>query len=182
MSHLKAYVLLCASFFLWSCAGSVVNYSSPIPIDCHSKIAVIPFSNYTETPLAGERAMSIAAATIESDGFFNVLVYQKEDKSNAILLDMSHHVSRPQLIEWAKMRGARYVMTGSVNEWTYKVGLDGEPAVGLSLQLIDVSNQRIIWTAVGSRSGHPRMALSTVAQQLMNMMLNKLLKPGVRNA
>ena len=181
MIHIRNFLLLSVCLCLAACSSTVVNYSSFRPIDHQAKIAVIPFSNYTETPLAGERAMSITAATIESNGFFNVLVYQKEDKNNAILLDMSKNVSRNKMLEWARKTGARYAMTGSVNEWTYKVGLDGEPAIGVSLQLIELSSQRIVWTAVGSRSGNPRMALSTVAQQLINTMLDKLLKSGVRH-
>ena len=72
----RNYVLVSVCLFLAACSASVVNYSAYMPIDHQAKIAVIPFSNYTETPLAGERAMSITAATIESNGFFHVLVYQ----------------------------------------------------------------------------------------------------------
>ena len=85
-------------------------------------------------------------------------------------------------MQWAQSTGAHYAMTGSINEWNYKVGLDGEPVVGISLQLIDLASKRIVWTAVGSKSGGSRIAVSTVAQQLINTMLNQLFKSSHINA
>ena len=158
------------------CTIGVVNTSSPAPVYLNSKIAVIPFSNYTETPLAGERAMSITAAILETRGISNLVVYQSQDGNNVLLPGMSQTKSRLALLQWARSTGARYAMTGSVNEWTYKVGLDGEPVVGLSIQLIDLSSKRIVWTAVGGVSGGSRIAVSTVAQKLINSLLDGLLK------
>ncbi|MFX6409724.1 hypothetical protein ABTG43_19290, partial [Acinetobacter baumannii] len=43
-------------------------------------------------------------------------------------------------IEWAKAQGARYAVTGTVDEWRYKVGVDGEPAVGIALQIVEVDS------------------------------------------
>ena len=182
MINKRTYFLLGICFLLSACAGRIVNYSAYVPVNLNSKIAVIPFSNYTETPLAGERAMSITAATLESGGFAHVVIYQQRDNSNTLLPGMSKSVSQKVLLQWASRTGSRYLMTGSVNEWTYKVGLDGEPAVGLSLQLIDLRTKRIVWTAVGSQSGFSRMAVSTVAQELINTMLKRLFKSGGKHA
>ena len=165
-----------------ACTGGVVNYSTYIPVNLNAKIAVIPFSNYTETPLAGERAMSITAATLESRGLINIVVYQNHDEHNALLPGMSKIKSQNALLQWASKTGARYAVTGAVNEWSYKVGLDGEPVVGISLQLIELSSKRIVWTAVGSESGGSRIAVSTVAQELINTMLNRLFKSSHINA
>ena len=167
---------------LSACTGSIVNYSPYVPVNVNAKIAVIPFSNYTETPLAGERAMSITAATLESRGLINIVVYQNHEKNNVLLPGMNTLKSQKALLQWAQSTGAHYAMTGSINEWTYKVGLDGEPVVGISLQLIDLASKRIVWTAVGSKSGGSRIAVSTVAQQLINTMLNQLFKSSHINA
>ena len=171
-----------SSFFLClvitGCTIGVINTSSPVPVYLNSKMAVIPFSNYTETPLAGERAMSITAAVLETRGLSNLAVYQNQGSANnnVLLPGMSQTKSRQALLQWARSTGARYAMTGSVNEWTYKVGLDGEPVVGLSLQLIELSSKHIVWTSVGGVSGGSRIAVSTVAQKLINALLDGLLK------
>lgn len=160
--------------FLFSCTGGIVNYSSCVPIKHNAKIAVIPFVNNTETPLAGERAMSITAAVLESRGVCCISVYQNKMHGKVLFPGMNQVESRASLLNWARGTHARYAMTGSVNEWTYKVGLDGEPVVGVSLQLIDLSNDRIVWTAVGSVSRRSRIAVSTAAQELINSLLNGL--------
>ena len=54
---------------------------------------------------------------------------------------MNRVTSRAKLLAWARSTHARYAVTGAVNEWTYKVGLDGEPVVGIAIQLIDLSNR-----------------------------------------
>lgn len=172
------FSLFALCLFITGCTLGVVNYSSSELVNWSAKIAVIPFSNYTETPLAGERAMSITAAILETRGLRHLVVYQNQDRSNVLLPGMNQDKSRQSLLQWAKSSGARYVMTGSVNEWTYKVGLDGEPVVGLSVQLIELPSKRIVWTAVGGVSGGSRIAVSTVAQKLINSLLDGLFRSG----
>ncbi|MEN9426570.1 MAG: hypothetical protein RLZZ220_919, partial [Pseudomonadota bacterium] len=79
-------------------------------------------------------------------------------------------------LEWARGQNARYAVTGTVDEWRYKVGVDGEPAVGVALWVVDVSTGRTVWSGVGAKSGWSRDALSAVAQRL----LKSLLEPAVR--
>ena len=168
------FILLLTIVLLSACTMGIVQYSACEPIDLHAKIAVIPFANYTETPLAGERAMSITAAILKSRGFCNVVVYQPSEQGKRYLPGMELGTSEKKLLPWARQQGARYAMTGSVNEWGYKVGLDGEPVVGISVQLLELSSGRIVWTAVGSKSRGSRVAASTVAQDLLSSLLKGL--------
>ena len=168
------FLLIFMMMFLCACTGSVINSSAPVPINMHDRMAVLPFSNHTETPLAGERAKSITAALLESKCVYNLAVYQNHYQGRILFPGMNKVDSQRALLRWARRVHARYVMTGSVNEWSYKVGLDGEPVVGVSMQLIDLCAGQIIWTSVGSMSGGSRTAVSTLAQDLMNTMLNGL--------
>ena len=73
---IKKWIFLSAVAFLSliGCTAHIVQFSSYAPVDLNAKIAVIPFANYTETPLAGERAMSITAAEMESRGIPHLVV------------------------------------------------------------------------------------------------------------
>ena len=51
------------------------------------------------------------------------------------------------------------------------MGVDGEPAVGLTLQIIDVATGDTLWSGSGGKSGWSREALSAVAQQLMRRLI-----------
>lgn len=180
MLKMKLTLLSVFSLLLMSCTATIINSTKPEPISVHDKIAVISFSNNTETPLAGQRAMSITAATLKSRGFTHVETFYHQDQSNILLPGTYKVKSREEQMQWARQIGARYVMTGNVNEWTYKVGLDGEPVAGISLQLIELPSKRTVWTAVGSKSGGSRVALTTVAQDLINALLIRLC-PAVKH-
>lgn len=156
------------------CTGGILQFSRPIPLNPTHKIAVLPFANNTETPLAGDRAMSITAAELQSFGIQNVIVYQPRAQGKILFPGMNKVESQQALLAWARKKHARFVMTGSVNEWSYKVGLDGEPVVGINMQLIDLASGRIVWTAVASKSGGSRIAVSTIAQIVIDSMLKNL--------
>ena len=66
----------------------------------------------------------------------------------------------------------RYALTGAVDEWRYKVGVDGEPAAGVTLRIIDVASGDTLWTGAGGKSGWSREALSAVAQKLIRDLLS----------
>ena len=74
-------------------------------------------------------------------------------------------------LAWAKGAGARYALAGAVDEWRYKVGIDGEPAVGLALNVIDVASGEILWSGAGGKTGWSRESLSGVAQRLTRQLL-----------
>ena len=58
------------------------------------------------------------------------------------LFDAGDSKRQQEALDWARERQARYALTGAVDEWRYKVGVDGEPAAGVTLQIIDVGFRR----------------------------------------
>ena len=67
---------------------------------------------------------------------------------------------------------AQYALTGAVDEWRYKVGVDGEPAAGVTLRIVDVATGNTLWSGAGGKSGWSREALSAVAQKLIRQLLD----------
>jgi nucleotide-binding universal stress UspA family protein len=88
------------------------------------------------------------------------------------LFDSGDRKQQEEAQAWARQQGARYALTGTVEEWRYKVGVDGEPAAGVTLQIVDVGSGDMLWSATGGKSGWSREALSAVAQQLIRNLLN----------
>lgn len=72
-----------------------------------------------------------------------------------------------KLFEEAKKR-ANYVIFGSVNEFRYKTGIDGEPVVSITLRVYDTKTERIIYTGTASASGWAYESLGTIAQRILN--------------
>lgn len=169
------------SFSKWLCvmsagvltACSTVDVSTAPPVSKADALAVLPIANYTETPEAGQSARSIAQSILYQNGFSNLRPYP-QNESTDLLLASSADRMQTQALEWARGANARYALAGSVQEWRYKVGLDGEPVVGLTFNLIDLSNSEVVWSATGSRSGWSRSSLSGVGQGLIADLLGPL--------
>jgi len=138
--------------------------------------ALLPIANHTETPQAGLRAEAIAETALRALGVQRLERYPASLNPET-LLDPAERKAADEATAWAKKAGARYGVTGAVEEWRYKVGVDGEPAVGLTLSVIDLKSGAVVYTASGGKSGWSREALSAVAQKLVQELLAGIAQP-----
>ena len=70
----------------------------------------------------------------------------------------------------------QYVVSGVVHEWRYKTGVDGEPAVGVMLEIRELPSGKIVYSGTGARAGWARTSLSQTGQKV----IDKLLAPVIR--
>jgi len=166
-----AAALLCAAAALSGCA--VVDQSQAPAFSKSDTWVLLPLANNTETPQAGQRAGSIAQSLMTSYGYANLARYPAS-ADDETLFDPAKPDQQQAALAWARQQNARYALTGAVNEWRYKVGVDGEPAVGLSFAVVDVQSGKQVWSAAGSRTGWSRDAVSGVAQKLERQLLAPL--------
>lgn len=166
----KLGLLMGLVFALGGCA-TVDSMSAKVPVDKKAVWALLPIANYTETPQAGLRAEGLAESLLHSEGVAQVEVYPAELVEDS-LLEPSRRSARSAALEWAKSRGVRYALTGAVEEWRYKVGVDGEPAVGITLQVVDVATGQVVWSGAAAKSGWSRDGLAAVAQKLMRNLIS----------
>ncbi len=171
-----AGALVLGSNALSGCTTTNIS-AAPSDLDRSASWAMLPIINLTETPQAGLRAESIVDSLLRSAGVAQLRRYPSSLNTET-LLDPAERKIVDQALVWAKQEGLRYGVTGAVEEWRYKVGVDGEPAVGVTLQLVQISTGQVVWSASGSKTGWAREALSAVAQKL----LRDLMKPLGTNA
>jgi TolB-like protein len=131
--------------------------------------AVLPIANNTETISAGQRAGAILTSLLSSLGFLKVEQYPSASDDSLFAPTNADDFVKAK--KWAKENGVKYALTGAVNEWRYKVGIDGEPAVGITLQVIDLDSDEIIWSGMASQTGWSRGATSALAQRLTKGLL-----------
>lgn len=157
-----------------ACSSLQVNHSKSVAVPGNEFVAVIPLSNLTETPQADERATSIATNLLRIKGFSHVATYPTKTLQPSIVPGVKLTINQTAALQWARNIGAAYALTGSVSEWNYKVGMDGEPVVGINLELINVTTGKHIWSAVGSESGSSRTAVSETAIHLMSTLMQTM--------
>ncbi|MEQ6433633.1 penicillin-binding protein activator LpoB [Comamonas sp. w2-DMI] len=158
-------------------ACSTLDQGTAPALEKNASWAVLPFENHTETPMAGSRAESIATTLLHTRGIHSVKRYTG-DAQQETLFDGRDTKRREDALAWARSEGVRYALLGSVDEWRYKVGVDGEPAVGVALEIVDVEKGSTVWSGAGGQSGWSREALSAVGQKL----IRKLLGTGLASA
>lgn len=135
---------------------------------------VLPFVNATETPYAAERAESIAEVLLYARGIQRILTLPTDAATYAEPLAERGLKRRQAALTWAKQQNARYALAGTVTEWRYKVGLDGEPVVGMTLQVIDLRDDSVLWSGSSAKSGWSREAVSAVAQQVLERLISTI--------
>ncbi len=156
----RVYFAVLVLFLIVGCAR-VVNQTPTRPVK-GEPYAVLPFENYTETPYAGYRVASILEGVLASKGY-NLIPRVWSIKE---MEPLEEEIEK--LKESAVKNGARYIVYGSVNEFRYKTGLDGEPAVSITVFVYDAKENRVVKNVAVSGSGWVHESLGTLAQKLLN--------------
>ena len=99
-------------------------------------------------------------------------LYPAQPQGDLQLVDDRERQQRA--LDWARQQKLAYVVTGSVEEWQYKNGLDGEPAVGVSLQVLEPASGRVLWSTSGARAGWSRESLAGAAQKVLRELVGDL--------
>lgn len=156
------------ALLLLAAGCSTIDRAPAAALERNARWAVLPLANHTETPGAGQRAAAVVEGVLAARRV-GELQRAPAGLGAESLFESAEGLAQQQdkALAWARSSGARYALSGSVTEWRYKVGVDGEPAVGLTLQVIDLPTGRVVWSATGARSGWSREALSAVAQKLV---------------
>jgi len=155
---IKNIILLFTLIFL-SCS-SIIN-KQEIILPKKEKYAISPFWNYTDTSMAGLSASTIVESVISNKG---VKIYSLNDKNNQDIENKEEFLTQQK--EEARGLGASYLITGDVQEWRYKTGVDGEPVVSYTIKIIDLGNNQVIFNSVGAKSGWGHKSIGVVAQEI----------------
>jgi hypothetical protein len=172
MNRLLRGAVLAAALALGGCSAVHVQ-PGPTDLNPDAGWALLPIMNYTQTPQAGLSAESILGSLARGGGIRGMRRYPAGLNAES-LFEPAERDALEQALRWARDAGLRYGIAGSVDEWRYKVGVDGEPAVGITLQVIDIETGEVLWSATGSKSGWSREALSAVAHKLIAELIQPL--------
>ena len=111
------------------------------------------------------------SAILRAKGSENVTLYLPDDR-NPLLYESSER--QQTALATARNDGADYLFTGTVEEWRYKSGLDGEPAVGITLEIRNADDNRVVWSGTSARTGWGRESLSVAAHKVLDELANAM--------
>ncbi len=145
--------------------------TSPL-LDANQVWLLMPFENNSNRPLAAENAEQILTALLFAKGVKLVTYPKTKTTDLKSILDSSNRIKLA--MKWLSEQDGKYVISGSVDEWQYKSGLDGEPAVGVTLSLKNKESGEVIWRATGTRGGWGRESLSGTGQIVLQELIEGL--------
>lgn len=170
---MRSHLILSGALLLAGCASGVRHVQASEPLQRQQKWALLPVQNRAETPQAGERAESLLAMLLRVRGVDDLQLYPAP-AATADELTPGERQRFEAALEWARKTGFSYGVTGSVNEWHYRSGQDGDPAVGLELEVIDLRTGKVIWSASGARSGWGSDTVSGTAEKLIDELVAQM--------
>ncbi len=164
---MKKLFLLSISLALCACSAAKYNTFRFTP-EKGASIAVLPLENYTESPMAGIKTSAMAAAVLGARGV------RISDRFSGAQERALQDTELKRVMSELAAANTAYSLTGSVNEWKYKAGLDAEPTVSITLRLFDNRSGEQVWTAVVSRTGAAAESTGVLAQKLLDKALSEL--------
>ena len=163
--------ILLGSLLILSACSSIAHKKATL-LSTDKTYAIASFWNYTETPMAGLRAASIVESVLSQK---NIALHSLIDGSNDVALKEGKQKLFNLQKKQAKSMGANYLITGNVQEWQYKTGIDAEPVVSYSIKIIDLTNNVIVFNAVGAKSSWGHKSIGIVAQEIAKELIPKFI-------
>jgi hypothetical protein len=166
---LLASLLLVAA----ACSSTMTRVQRSASLRSGARWVMLPVSNYSETPQAGERVESMLETLLRKGGVNQLDRYPpiKEDDTHLVVSDRQRYEDS---LGWARQQRFDYAVSGSVEEWRYKSGIEGEPAVGLSVRIVDLKTDRVLWSGSGARTGGAGDNASGTALTILGTLLAEM--------
>lgn len=160
-----------ASLLLASCVTHRVdiNPRAAVP-EAPRSVILLPVVNASGAPLAGDRAEAILTTLLLAKGLEGLDRYV--DPVDAGVPDLDDRRRYDEALASARAAGVELGVTGTVVEWRYRPGLDDEPAVSISLRIVEVASGRVLWSGSGSRGA--RGTVGALAQILLSELVQAM--------
>lgn len=179
VSRFSRPVVLLVSVMLLIGACSSMTSTPRIQASTAEHWALLTLNNLSQTPQADDQAITMLETRLRASGVSVVQAYSPIRKvSLRELLDPERE--KRDSLTWAKQAGFRYGVTGTINEWHYKSSGGKEPVVGMSLKLIDLSNNRVLWQGNAAQTGWGYASLPAVADSVIADLLARVELVGAR--
>lgn len=180
LKPIVSVLVVISSLFLTAC--ETLMSSDRVVVSAAERWALLPIENLSSTPLAGNQARSLVETHLHARGINNLEIFEVgAEQTLSALLDEAGQIASAK--QWATDNGFRFAITGSVQEWQYKNGLDNEPSVGLTLKFIDLQADQVMWVASASRTGWGYQNLSSVGSKAIGDLLSEVrFRKGPQNS
>lgn len=129
-----------------------------------------PFVNATDHEHAGQALTHVTGSTLLEQRI--PLVQTEEILSQTA--DDTAPKQEVRNLQIARENKATYLLVGTVHEYRYKSDLSANPAVGITLRLVNVADGRTLWQGSSSKVGRVYASLTSTAQKTVRELVSKV--------
>ncbi len=159
---LPVFSLLLAVFFtLGGCASRVDSGPSDPSLTLSGRVIVAPFRNATDDDHAGQAFADLIGTALAVRGLDVVMLPPKPVND----LGEAPPYTNEDLAAAASKHKASGIVRGTAIEFRYKTDLDGDPAAGVYVEILDPDAKNSVWHATSSRTGLIYSSLAQTAQK-----------------
>lgn len=142
------------------------------------RLLLPPFVNATDDEHAGRALTEITGSALVERG---IPLFQTEE---VLIKSAADQAQGPdgRYAEIARTVGATHLLIGTVHEYRYKTDLDGDPAVGVTLRLVDAATGQTLWQGSGGNVGYAFASLTSASERTVRKLVRDLPVQGARGA
>lgn len=149
--------------------GIVVHHGGPGSIVV-SRLLLPPFVNATDHEHAGRALTEMTGSALVEAG---IPLFQTEE---TLLKSAEEKAQGPdgRYAELARAANATHLLIGTVHEYRYKTDLNGDPAVGITLRLVDAATGQTLWQGTSGNVGYAFASLTTASARAVDSLVRQL--------
>ena len=168
---LQCSLWLLSLAFLSGCATVVYDGDSVEQNDSEElRVLMPPFFNATNDDHAGRALTELTGTALVARG---IPLYQTEE---LLLTTQEETAAGPEgrYQELAQTIGATHLLIGTVHEYRYKTDLDGDPAVGITIRIVDARDGRTVWQGSSSNIGYAFASVTSASQRAVRRLVRRI--------
>lgn len=133
-------------------------------------------TNATDDEHAGKALTEMTGSALVEAG---IALFQTEELLLKSAADKAQG-SDGRYAEIARTVNATHLLLGTVHEYRYKTDLDGDPAVGLTLRLVDAATGQTLWQGTSGNVGYAFASLTSAARKAVRTLVQEMPVAGNR--
>ncbi len=140
------------------------------------RLLLPPFVNATDDEHAGRALTEMTGSALVEAG---IALYQTEE---TLLKSAADKAQGPdgRYAELARTVNATHLLIGTVHEYRYKTDLDGDPAVGITLRLVDAATGQTLWQGTSGNVGYAFASVTSAGARAVQSLVRDLPISGNR--
>jgi len=158
------------SLAVLGCASRVDSGPRNPSLALSGTVLVAPFRNATDDDHAGQAFADLIATELSARGLKVVVLPPKPAND----LGETPPYTDSDLAQAARKHGASGIVRGTAIELRYKTDLDGDPAAGVYVEILDPSAKLSVWHASATRTGLIYSSTAGTAQKVSHDIVAKM--------